>query len=52
MEITSARKMLEEREDIESYRIISKTNNIPGFSFAIKVKVAEPESYQVFKMNN
>ncbi len=47
LSVADARSVLESRADIDQFRLNAKGDKLPGFSFAVKVIVSEPDSYQV-----
>lgn len=48
LKVQDARKILENRSDIEKCILNSESEVIPRLDFAVKVIVKEPDSYQVF----
>lgn len=50
LDIEEARDYLEEREDIRDYKLRGEGPVLPGFSFAIRVNLLEPEAREVFQI--
>ncbi len=51
LKIDAARELLSKQGNIENYKINCKAASLPKFGFAIRLKVAKPNNYQVMDVN-